>query len=218
MMLLVLSKTMRSRVRCKSLPLLHSLFAVALATGCSSGAASGGKDSGHETGGIPDVPVENDRVDTSVDLGSSSEVISDPAWGALLNACFEGLPAPVGLQILAQKSSGDATTQVRLALDTMGKTGLAYPWTMVRMGVVIDNEVICVTEKNDLAYTVTHHNCNDVASATAGATRLELIRPADGSTELRIFSGSALVNSITLTTRSCVRSDGPGTCPLVGPC
>jgi hypothetical protein len=184
---------------------------------CSSSSATGIQDSGEQTGGKTDAAADEARSEAR-DLGSSSDLIFDEPWVAWLDACFEGLPAPVGLQVSAQKSSSDGATHVRMALDTMGKTGLAYPWSMVRLGVVMGEAVICVTEKRDLTYTVTHHNCSDVASAVAGATRFEIVSPGDSSTELRIFSGSTLVDTISLTTESCIRSDGPGACPLIGPC
>jgi hypothetical protein len=199
-------------------PLVRGILVVAVAASCSSGTATSGKDSGEDTSGSTDAATIGDRVDVGADLGAARDVVSDQPWAALLDACFENLPASVGLQILANKGSDDGTTQVRLALDTMGKVGLAYPWTMVRLGIVIEGAVTCVTEKSDLTYTVTHHNCNDGASASAGATRFELVRPGDTASELRIYDGSTLVRSIPLTTESCVRSDGPGACPQVGPC
>jgi hypothetical protein len=77
----------------------------------------------------------------------------------------------------------------------MGKTGLSYHWTMVRLGIVIDGAVVCISDRRDLTYTVTHHNCSDVASANAGSTRYDLVRPGDASTELRVFTGGRLTKS-----------------------
>lgn len=204
---------MRSGVTVRGL-----LVCLLLVVACSSGSTTGIQDSGDEASRTTDAAAVDTHAEARADLGSSSELGPDQPWVAWLDACFEGLPAPVGLQELAQKSSSDGSTHVRIALDTMGKTGLAYPWTMVRLGVVMGEAVICVTEKRDLTYTVTHHNCSDVASAVAGVTRFDLIKPGDLLSELRIFSGSTLVDSISITTESCIRSDGPGACPLVGPC
>jgi hypothetical protein len=199
-------------------PFVRGILVVAVAASCSSGTATSGRDSGGDTGGSTDAATIDDRAQASADLGAPRDVATDQAWADLLDACFVGLPAPVGLQVLANKGSEDGTTQVRLALDTMGKVGLAYPWTMVRLGIVIEGALTCVTEKSDLTYTVTHHNCSDGATASAGTTRFELVRPADIASELRIYDGGTLVRAIPLTTASCVRSDGPGACPSVGPC
>jgi hypothetical protein len=199
-------------------PLVRGILVFALATGCSSGTATGGRDSGGDTAGSTDTATIADRADASADLGAARDMPTDQAWADLLDVCFEGLPAPVGLQVLANKSSDDGSTQVRLALDTMGKVGLSYAWTMVRLGIVIEGAVTCVTEQSGLTYTVTHHNCNDGATASAGTTRFELVRPGDTASELRIYDGSTLDRAIPLTTASCVRSDGPGACPQVGPC
>jgi hypothetical protein len=199
-------------------PFIRGILVVAVATSCSSGTATTGRDSGGDTAGSTDAATIGDRVDVGADLGAARDVAIDQPWADLLDACFEGLPAPVGLQVLANKSSDDGTTQVRLALDTMGGFGLAYPWTMVRLGIVIEGALTCVTEKRDLTYTVTHHNCNDGASASAGTTRFEVVRPADTASELRVYDGGTLDRAIPLTTASCVRSDGPGACPQVGPC
>jgi hypothetical protein len=156
-----------------------------------------------------DVPVGQD--DAATDLGAD-------ALPASLDDCFAGLPAPVGIQIVSNKSSADGRVHLRLALDTLGNMGLGYAWSLIRFGIEIDGTVTCIKDKTALKYTMSRHNCTDTASATSGTTRYDMGSPSDTMTSLQIFESGTQTSSMTLTTSSCTRTGSTVACPPTGPC
>jgi hypothetical protein len=172
--------------------------------------------------GAEDSPAR-DSADAPADVGQDNvgtdmSADSDAPAAASLDDCFAGLPAPVGTQIVSNKSSGDGRVHVRLALDTLNNMGLGYAWSLLRFGIEIDGTVTCIKDKAALKYTMSRHNCTDTASATSGTTRYEMGSPSDTMTSLQIFEGGTQTSSMTLTTNACTRTGSSVACPPTGPC
>lgn len=165
-------------------------------------------DSGKDTGG----------VDTgATDLVSRDTGLSDSNSGVTLDSCFANLPAPEGVQLVATKRNSSGTVRIRILLDTQDRMGLGYGWGLLRFGAEVNGRVTCITDKTQLSYKPSQHNCTDTASAAAGTLRFELGSPSVSPTTLTIFDGAVQTHSEALTDVSCAAS-GRTTCPNNGPC
>jgi hypothetical protein len=155
----------------------------------------------------PDVPATNDGNDADV-----------PTTGTL-DDCFKGLPAPVGWQMVATKSTADGKVRVRIALDTEDRMGTSgtYGWGMIRLGVEVDGVVTCITNRANLGYQGSHHNCSDTASATSGTTTYSFVAPDRSPASLTINSNGTIMGPYTLTDTECTYWGMPR-CGSGGPC
>jgi hypothetical protein len=79
--------------------------------------------------------------------------------------------------------------------------------------------VTCVTDRSQLGYVPTHHNCTDTASATAGALRYDLTAPSATATQVSAStSGTTVLGPTTVTTATCTSSAPNRLCLRPGPC
>lgn len=224
-------------------PILLALWA-ALAPACGGrggtedgprpdgGSDAGTHDSGADAAIARDATVEPGRDaavdgDAAVSPGKDASMADAGADasipGSTLDDCFAGLPAPVGPQMLATKSSADGRLRIRIALDTMNMPGTpgTAPWKLIRLGVEMDGSVTCIADAADLAYTASHHNCADKASASAGTMAFNLTTPDRPNATLTARDGgNVVVDSVVLTDVTCTMrtSYGPEQCRSGGPC
>lgn len=181
-------------------------------------AAEVGRDSADAK---PDVAPDGKLDLTAPDLPMGSETPLDVPSGSL-EACFAGLPAPVGMQMVATKSTSDARVRIRIALDTENRMGTSgtYGWGLIRLGVEVNGVVTCITDRANLKYSGSHHNCDDTATATAGATTYSIVAPDRPSATLTIQGNGTTTGPFTLDDQTCAMtmSAGPVTCRSGGPC
>lgn len=161
--------------------------------------------------GPPDAPSNADT--TLADVGSP----------VTLESCFVGLPAQVGVQMIATKSTADGRVRLRIALDTedRGGTSGTLGWGLIRLAVEVDGDVACITDRSALRYTGSHHNCSDTATGKAGTTTYSLAAPDRATATLTIESNGSSVGPYTLTDTACAMWWSAGaqiTCRSGGPC
>jgi hypothetical protein len=179
--------------------------------------SSDGKDAVADSAdlGVPDSPA-----DAAVD---TSKADGDGPGSGTLDDCFQGLPAPVGLQMVATKATADGRVRIRIALDTedrMGTSG-SYGWGMIRLGVEVDGAVTCIQDRASLKYTGSHHNCSDKATATSGSTTYSFAAPDRPSATLTIESNGTSTGPYSLSDTACTMRNSTGTvlqCRSGGPC
>lgn len=226
-------------------PLLFVLWA-ALAPACGDRGSPGDEsqldggfdarpqDSGMDAAVGRDASVEPGR-DAAVDAGrdaaiepsqdaSAADAAGDAsAPGSTLDDCFAHLPAPVGTQMVATKSSSDGHLRIRIALDTRDMIGTSgtYPWALIRLGVDRRGTVACITDAAELTYSGSHHNCTDKASASARTMTFDLTAPDRSASSLTVREGGTVVeDSVLLENTTCTMSSpfGPVVCRSGGPC
>jgi len=213
----------------------------------TGGRATGGATGGGGAGGtstarldasvdlvVADARVEDGRdagADGTVDVGGAdgppdlpigTDSTLDESSAGTLESCFVGLPAQVGVQMIATKSTADRRVRVRIALDTEDRMGTSgtYGWGIVRVAVEVDGVVTCITDRGALRYTGSHHNCSDTATVTSGTTTYSFAAPDRPTATLTIDDGAS-VGSYTLTDTTCSMSWSPGvpvTCRSGGSC
>jgi hypothetical protein len=217
------------------------------ATGVTTGSGgAGGSDAARPDGAmdqvigdaqvIADARVEVGRdaeVDRTADAGGADGPLdapmgtdSAPADGvssSTLESCFIGLPAQVGAQMIATKSSADGRVRMRIVLDTEDRGGSSgtLAWGIIRLAVEVDGVVACITDRSALRYNGGHHNCSDTATAQSGTTTYSLVAPDRPTTTLTIESDGTTAGPYTLTDATCTMlwSIGtPITCRSGGPC
>lgn len=161
--------------------------------------------------GPADAPVGGDG--DLADLGSSST----------LESCFAGLPAQIGIQMIASKSTADGRVRMRIALDTEDRSGTSgtLAWGLIRLAVEVDGVVACLTDRSALRYTLSHHNCSDTATGKAGTTTYALSAPDRATATLTIEGNGSSTGPYTLTDTACTMlwsAGAPITCRSGGPC
>lgn len=168
------------------------------------------------------INVDSDRDTGSVDTGAADLIsrdtgVSDGNSGVTLDSCFADLPAAVGTQLIATKRNSSGTIRIRILLDTENRMGLGYAWGLLRFGAEVNGRVTCITDRKQLNYIPSRHNCTDMASATAGTLRFNLDWPSVSPTRLNIFDGAVQTFGEMVTDVSCTASGRPS-CPSNGPC
>lgn len=172
---------------------------------------------------IADATAEVGGADSPPDLPIGTDgTLADGNSSGTLESCFVGLPAQVGVQMIATKSTADGRIRMRIALDTEDRMGTSgtYGWGIIRVAVEVDGVVTCITDRSVTRYTGSHHNCSDTATATSGATTYLFAAPDRPVVTLTIDNGTP-AGPYTLTDTTCTMSWSPGvpiTCRSGGSC
>ncbi len=161
--------------------------------------------------GPPDAPMNADGA--LPDVGSATT----------LESCFAGLPAQVGAQMIATKSTADGRVRMRIALDTedRGGTSGTYGWGLIRLAVEVDGVVSCMADRSALSYKPSHHNCNDTATGSSGTTTYAITAPDRPTATLTIESNGVTAGPYTLDDTACAMWWSAGaqiTCRSGQPC
>ena len=208
------------------------------ATGAGGGTGgAGGTDAGSSDGAIdrtdaradasPDGMVDGPPevgADAAADLPLATDSVpEDGAGSGTIESCFVGLPAQVGVQMIATKSTADGRVRMRIALDTEDRMGTSgtYGWGPIRLAVEVDGVVTCITDRSLLRYTGSLHNCGDTATATAGTTKYSITAPDRPTATLTIEADGATLGPYTLTDTACTMfwsAGAPISCRSGGPC
>jgi hypothetical protein len=136
--------------------------------GPGTGGAGGG--AGSDAGRDADASPMTDTKDVAGPVSDGGGLADGPP-AAGLDECFRSIPAPSGYQELQTKISVDGQVRVRILLDTFDYFGTSGTkgFQLVRFGVQRAGEAgVCITDRSALTYKITHHNYEDVATATAG--------------------------------------------------
>lgn len=136
---------------------------------------------------------------------------------AFLDACFEGLvnlePSTYAqIQEFVHEERGVFLRIARDPADRFGTSGTS-PFDLVRWAIVTQDTRFCVTDSDELAYDLTHHNIRDVAKAHDDTQRYELtmeiggtedtIEWSDRLTILELDSDTVVDGPIQLTQTYC---------------
>jgi hypothetical protein len=199
--------------------------------GKGNGGAGGTTRNDASTDGADDLGQGDgkDAVADSTDLGlpdgpaDTSKADGDGPGSGTLDDCFQGLPAPVGAQMVATKATADGRIRVRIALDTEDRMGTSgtYGWGLIRLGVEVDGVVTCIKDRANLKYTGSLHNCSDKATATSGTTTYSFAAPDRSPATLTIQSNGTSAGPYTLSDTACTMRNSTGAvlqCRSGGPC
>lgn len=171
-----------------------------------------------------DGPADADEPDSPADAPLNADSsFRDVGSTGTLESCFVGLPAQVGAQMIATKSTADGRVRMRIALDTedRGGTSGTLAWGLIRLAVEVDGVVTCITDRSALHYSGSHHNCDDTATGKAGTTTYSLVAPDRATATLTIESNGSSAGPYTLTDTACAMWWSAGaqiTCRSGAPC
>jgi len=194
-------------------------------TGGKSGSmgGSGGQagSAGRATGGEPNAGAGGEGVGGD---GAAGEGGEGGEASATLDTCFEGLRALEGSSQISTRSNTAEKVELRLALETADRFGTSgtVPWDVVRAGLLLDGELICLQEAQlKDAYMGSHHNCADSLVLTVGSRRFEIAHPdaPNASTFTLFVADTKTRGPLNLTTTECVQGGGASKeCRSGGPC
>jgi hypothetical protein len=185
--------------------------------GGRGGAAGGAGGQGGAGGGSADARAVAD-AGGAADLGAGKPADADPGSPrGSLDECFADLVAALKnaqpVRQIDTKVAADGS-RMRLALEVPPDlAGLATPWRLARFGLEREGRTLCVTERAQLEYTVTHHNCKDSARVTAEGVRYEISGPDQmGTTVSASMGATRLWGPLGFTSTSCASSLPGGRC------
>jgi hypothetical protein len=190
--------------------------------------------------GGADIGIDRGAADGAADLRADAapDGIAEAGPGTpdrSVDACFAGLRTGMGAFQDATRASADGAYRMRLALETAsaGGTSGTYPWRPFALALATPAGSVCVTEAAGLAgsYRISHHNCADQLTVTAGGRRYVIANPDSAISlvdpsqyrrpaTLTVFEGAAMVaGPVVLATVACNRTSFPGgRCTSGGPC
>jgi hypothetical protein len=191
----------------------------------SGGSGNGGSDAGGSgSGGGGNAGSGGSVKDgggLDAQLDGPSDARSDASQRSL-DDCFAGLPRLGGTQNVDEKLSADGKVRMRVAIETdpnsVGTSG-TLPWVLMRFGLQKGGATVCVTDRSQLKYMGSHHNCTDKATATDGNVRYDIVAPdRPGTTVSAAIGATVQWGPIMLNPVTCTTTAASKQCSSGGPC